>query len=300
MDWNLVGLVVIFPISQAIGMGFKRRERALFELGTFLGNLRAIWGAMHSWQVKVKDGRWIDCVTAMVEQGEPHVREDLHVLVNKLLAALVTYFSLPRWGRARHAVACLGAEAEMVELQDITHEQRLVIDGCIAQLQRLVQHAKCIGLPGGEAHRVDSYVSMMGVAFERLTSLKEYRTPQAFRAFARVYILLLGGLYGPYYVYLGNHGATGSYLGLPIAFACCMQFAMSGLFHVMLGLEDPFARRNGRGYGDSVKVAEVVDVTRRQLLRIEHESAQPWNYVASDIVEATKLECAMMQKLEEV
>ena len=30
-----------------------------------------------------------------------------------------------------------------------------------------------------------------------------YRTPQAFRAFTRVYLLLAGALYGPYFVELG-------------------------------------------------------------------------------------------------
>ena len=57
MDWNLVGLVVVFPISQAIGMGFKRREHALKELSIFLGNMRSVWGAMYTWQIKLADGR---------------------------------------------------------------------------------------------------------------------------------------------------------------------------------------------------------------------------------------------------
>lgn len=33
-----------------------------------------------------------------------------------------------------------------------------------------------------------------------LAAIKEYRTPQALRAFAHVYIPLIGILYGPYYV----------------------------------------------------------------------------------------------------
>ena len=39
-----------------------------------------------------------------------------------------------------------------------------------------------IGLPGGEAHRLDSYISQIGIAWEQLTAIKEYRTPQALRA----------------------------------------------------------------------------------------------------------------------
>lgn len=98
-----------------------------------------------------------------------------------------------------------------------------------------MQHAKTVGLPGGEAHRLDSYVSMMGIAFENLTVLKEYRTPQAFRAFARVYILLIGAMYGPYYVALGQGAGLDEHnLGVAIMFACGVQLALSGLFQVML------------------------------------------------------------------
>ena len=37
----------------------------------------------------------------------------------------------------------------------------------------------------------------MSIAFERLTVLKEYRTPRYFRAFSRVYVILFGMLYAP-------------------------------------------------------------------------------------------------------
>ena len=39
MSWNVVSLAVIFPLSQSIGFGFKRRERALVEFGALLGLL---------------------------------------------------------------------------------------------------------------------------------------------------------------------------------------------------------------------------------------------------------------------
>ena len=38
----LLLLKVIFPISQGIGMAFKRREQALGELGNLLGNLKQV------------------------------------------------------------------------------------------------------------------------------------------------------------------------------------------------------------------------------------------------------------------
>lgn len=58
---------------------------------------------------------------------------------------------------------------------------------------------------------------------ERLAALKEYRTPQAFRAFARIYIQFLGVLYGPYYCYLGGAGTDRSSLAFALAYACATQ-----------------------------------------------------------------------------
>ena len=44
----------------------------------------------------------------------------------------------------------------------------------------------------------------------------------------------------------------------------------------MLGLEDPFARRGGRGQVDSVKVPELVEATRRSLARAAREASLGW------------------------
>jgi len=254
-------------------MGFTRRETALVQLSVFLGNARSVFEAMFTWTVK-KGDRWLRLIDCFEDPAV--AREQVHQLYNELFIALITYFDLPRWSRARQAFRWGGSEQQQ-DLKAIAHEQRLLVDSGIGRLRRLVQHAKTVGLPGGEAHRLDSYVSMMGIAFENLTVLKEYRTPQAFRAFARVYILLIGAMYGPYYVALGQGAGLDEHnLGVAIMFACGVQLALSGLFQVMLGLEDVFARRGGRGQLDSVRVPELLETTRRQLLRIERESEQAW------------------------
>eukprot|EP00665_Eupelagonemidae_sp_cell47_P000603 gene603-7105_t len=67
------------------------------------------------------------------------------------------------------------------------------VDACLGRIQSLIQDFKAKGLAGGEAHRLDQYIgapppqwcdvraltrggvpSKVGIAFERLTSLKEY------------------------------------------------------------------------------------------------------------------------------
>ena len=235
ISWSPISLVVVFPISQGISFGFKRREQALGELGTFFGHLHQVYFAVHTWRVKSSDGKWIRCIESFPDKAGTHRR--LQALVNALLIAMCTYFDTKRWGRSHHVVGsthphmrCCGAQEE-TELRVIAHEQRLLVDSNIARLSRLVQELKVHGLPGGEAHRLDQYTSKMMVAFERLAQIKEYRTPQLFRAFARVYILCIGALYGPYYVRVGQgYASSGSELaggGLPlsIAVAIAVQFA---------------------------------------------------------------------------
>ena len=104
-----------------------------------------------------------------------------------------------------------------------------------------------------------------------------YRTPQAFRAFTRVYLLLAGALYGPYFVELGlGNTGTERNLWFALLFACCTQLIFCGLYRSMLSLEDLFARRNSSMYAnvDVIKVPEMVELVRQQLLEIESKSLQ--------------------------
>ena len=198
-------------------------------------------------------------------------RAQLRELFEDFLTGLVRYFSLPRWHKARHDV-CHGAEK--IELRKMSREHSQEVDRCIARMQRMVQNLKMLGLPGGEAHRLDQYISKVSIAFDHLSYLKEYRTPQAFRAFARVYILTVGALYGPYYCYVGRGlDKVEHNFGVAIAFACGIQLAMSGLFNVMKGLEDPFS---GPGGVDNINVPELVGATRDILLQMERDCTESW------------------------
>jgi hypothetical protein len=65
--------------------------------------------------------------------------------------------------------------------------------------------------------------------------------------------------------------------------AVMIQLTMSGLYHVMLGLEDPFRQRGGSFSLDRIQVPEMVDVTRRTFLKIEQESTLEWNVPANRV-----------------
>jgi len=62
-----------------------------------------------------------------------------------------------------------------------------------------------------------------------------------FRAFSRVYVLLMPIMYGPYYVWLaeeaGGKRPGESGFALAVTFAVVVQLAVSGLVNLLLGLE---------------------------------------------------------------
>eukprot|EP00658_Telonema_sp_P-2_P004787 TRINITY_DN11788_c0_g1_i1.p1 TRINITY_DN11788_c0_g1~~TRINITY_DN11788_c0_g1_i1.p1 ORF type:complete len:247 (-),score=34.32 TRINITY_DN11788_c0_g1_i1:435-1175(-) len=190
-------------------------------------------------------------------------------------------FSLGRMGRTRHHLNCCGANADVQLTQATSQKYRNWIFGGIGRIQRMIQELKKDGLPGGEAHRLDQYLSKASIAFDTLTNLKEYRTPQGFRAFARSYILLISVFYGPYYVYLGKTTDTEhnshSNLEVAIVFGILVQAVLNGLFTVMLGLEDPFGRP-GKVSVDSIKITSMFEECRCELLLLANDSEEVWNY----------------------
>ena len=200
----------------------------------------------------------------------------LRALFDECLVSLVTYLDADCWKYERlklHACA-----AEKRELDAIVNEQRLCVATSLDRLHRLIQQLKTLGLGAGECSRLDQYHVKAVATMGQLNALKEYRTPRVFRAFARVFIMLLGAMYGPYYVYLGR-GASGkeNNLALSLAFACAIQLTICGLYHVALGLEDPFSCRvQGRGL-DDIHVPELVEMTRRMMIRAEVCAGSSWH-----------------------
>ena len=89
-----------------------------------------------------------------------------------------------------------------------------------------------------------------------------------------MYIILVGVLYGPFYTSLG--------LANGLVFAVIVQLALSTLYSVMLGLEDPFARIGGRGLRDSVKMRQVTHSARLQLRRVASEAHLEWTEVLDE------------------
>ena len=141
MSWTIISLAIIFPTSDGIKIGFRRRESALANIADMLAFSREIWGAVWTWRVKCADGsKFIRLIEAFDEhpEGKPgssaEAERELHALFGELLAAMCAYFDTERWGRARHALRCGRAgRRQESELEAIAREQRLCVESCLAR-----------------------------------------------------------------------------------------------------------------------------------------------------------------------
>lgn len=108
------------------------------------------------------------------------------------------------------------------------------------------------------------------------------RTLQGFRACTRVYIMLLGVLYGPFYAHL----CEAYHVSIGIAYAASIQLVLCGLYTIMMAMEDPFAHDEDAQTGraqlglDLVRVHEALRVARWQLDIIERDAALDWRATA--------------------
>jgi hypothetical protein len=121
----------------------------------------------------------------------------------------------------------------------------------------VTERLKAHGLSGSEGSRLNQYTSKIMTAMYHLIKLKDFRTPQATRAFARVYILITPIFYGPYFADVAENGTN---LVYAVSLAVMTSLALVGLFNVQKGLEDPF--RSGI---DSIDMNEWMSDFRTQI-----------------------------------
>lgn len=93
MNWAIVSMGIIFPITSAIGMGFSRREKALALLEKMFSDLRHVYGSLHTWLVKDATGEWRRAVEVLDSPGEPPgaAKEELGRLMDELCTAVIAY-----------------------------------------------------------------------------------------------------------------------------------------------------------------------------------------------------------------
>ncbi|KAL3903693.1 MAG: hypothetical protein SGILL_010350, partial [Bacillariaceae sp.] len=107
----------------------------------------------------------------------------------------------------------------------------------VTRLSVYGERIKAAGLPSGEVSRIRQYERFIEDCIEKLRMIKMYRTPQAFRSFARIFTFVLPPFYAPTYAQVAIDVQS---LGMGIAFSIITALGLTALFESLQVLEDPF------------------------------------------------------------
>jgi len=271
-NYGLVSFGIVFPITMSISQAYTRREKALTALLSFRGYATALYTGHAAWQWAAPG----DIVGGRKSLPTGHV-DSVRTLMSSMYSSFEAYMLMPRGGHARHYYTHCGLREsrELVRAQ-AQHGWRL--ERALTRLVLATERLKAHGFPSGEASRLHQYAQKLQVEWQLVRSVKEYQTPHAMRSFARVYILLLGGILSPYFVYLvhqqndawpgGNSHATR--LVFATLFCATVAVMMAGLFSVSLELENPFRPTSI----DAVRVRHEMKMARLALHKIDREVAK--------------------------
>ena len=161
---TILGVVIVFPITALIGFAFSRREKALEAFSRLLGNAEALLGAVCTWQ-KFQDGEW----RRVTDDGS--ARERVLTACCRIAEKASRDCATPRGHRTRYVLSSYHSESET--LNHLLYLRKSEVGSAIQACRRLVQQLKVDGLPGGEAHRLDQYLSIIACHFHQVAMLKE-------------------------------------------------------------------------------------------------------------------------------
>jgi hypothetical protein len=296
-DWNgnlptvLLSFAVITPLSASITMAFTRRETTLKSLASFRSASYNLYVAHASWD-------WGECNKGKGRRGciensddminvygesssnginldekkaidwTNHSDETLRQLIN-LSDSLCQYLTLPTSTRARHRVTTKGGQEAKTVLSAGRSLFTLNVSGRMIMISQLCEALKYRGLPGNEASRIRQWENFMTNAMEDLRVVKEYRTPQALRSFARLFTIFLPPFYAPSYVQVARDSDS---LALGICLGIVTSIALTGLFECVRQLEDPFVSHVTL---DGVDVKEELCVLMYQELMLARKVLYP-------------------------
>jgi hypothetical protein len=232
INFILVAFTLTAPMTAALTMAFTRREQALTLIADFRSFSYHLYLAHALWD-------WDD-----TKGGRSGASIDLIDHCDAVLAQLIgigdelsRFLSLPSTSRSRHRHTKTGRQEAARTIEVAYH----LLDSMTTQrLTRLVIYSeklKKIGLPSGEISRIRQYERFISSMIEQLRMLKLYRTPQAFRSFARIFILILPPFYAPTFAQVAVDVDS---LGVGIAFGIITALGLVALFESHQILEDPF------------------------------------------------------------
>ena len=219
-------------MTAALTMAFTRREQALTLIADFRSFSYHLYLAHALWDWDDSNGGRASTDIDLVE----HCDAVLAQLIG-IGDELSRFLSLPNTSRSRHRHTKTGRQEAARTIEVAYH----LLDSMSTQrLTRLViysERLKKIGLPSGEISRVRQYERFISSMIEQLRMLKLYRTPQAFRSFARIFTLVLPPFYAPTFAQVAVDVDS---LGVGIAFGMITALGLVALFESHQILEDPF------------------------------------------------------------
>ena len=268
LNFGILSTGVVFPISLSIGQAFARREAGLRAIVSIRAFALCLFTAHRSWD-------WPPYGRQTVPAA--HVPSVLRLL-ESMFDAIEAYCLLPRGGHARfYYTACGVRESE--ELQLALDKQTRRVERAACRLVVANEALKAAGLPSGECSRMSQYIQKLLEQWEYVRAIKEYRTPNAMRAFARVYILGLPTLFAPYFLHVAlaesdtwqpGHGHEASRVAFACAVSATVSAMLAGLFSVELSLENPFSPSL-----DAVRVHHELANARQALRRADTDASNP-------------------------
>lgn len=143
------------------------------------------------------------------------------------------FLQLPTYTLPHHRVTSDAAEITEVGFQLLNS----VCSYRLPRLSELGEDLKKIGLSLSELSRARQYELFITEAIEKLRHIKTYRTPQALRAFAGIFVVIILPFYAPKFaqVAIDIHS-----LGIGLVFAIFAPLCLTALLESLQDLEDPF------------------------------------------------------------
>merc|ERR1719316_669028 len=105
-----------------------------------------------------------------------------------------SYLLLPMCSRARHIASAKGRDERRETLESATKLNAIVLRDMRALMFR-IEELKAQGFAQNEASRLNQILMQLHISWEGLRKVKDYRTPQATRCYARIFIMLVPWIY---------------------------------------------------------------------------------------------------------
>ncbi len=200
---SLLGIAVIFPIVFAINAAFRRRERSLGWLADMKGAAMSLFFAYRDWVPKADTPER----AALVAEAS--------AALNSVLARVADY------------------------LGDDKQTKRDVLEDIYATFSRismLNEKARSLGLPGNEISRANQFLTHMIRDFEKVCTIKEYRTPLTLRGYWQIFLNLFPIFFAPSFA---NLALKWNYV-VGFGTAILYTLVLVGLDNIQEKLEHPF------------------------------------------------------------